>query len=66
MLHQEFYSFLNERGLGKQLLVRGGTLRALIDIQSSVFLFYRHKSNRFFRYILLWVRVAFGKIKQIY
>ncbi|WP_333258553.1 hypothetical protein [Microcoleus sp. S13_C5] len=39
MLHQEFYSFLSERGLGKQLLVRGGTWQALIDIRSSVFPF---------------------------
>ena len=39
MLHQEFYSFLSERGLGKQLLVRGGTWRALIDIRSLVFPF---------------------------
>jgi hypothetical protein len=40
MLHQEFSSFLNEGGLGKQLLVRGGTLRALIDIQPSVFPYF--------------------------
>jgi len=39
MLHQEHYSFISERGLGKQLLVRGGTLGALIDIRSSVFPF---------------------------
>ena len=46
ILHHEFYSFLSERGLGKQLLVRGGTLRVLIDILSSVFAFF-HKSNIF-------------------
>jgi hypothetical protein len=37
MLHRGFYSCLSERGSGKQLLLRGGTLRGLIDIRLSVF-----------------------------
>ena len=39
ILHHEFYSFLSERGLGKQLLVFSGILRVLIDTRSWVFIF---------------------------
>lgn len=39
-LHRGFDSCLNERGLGKQLLVLNGIWRVLIDILSSVFPFF--------------------------
>ncbi|MEG4419264.1 hypothetical protein QUA70_11735 [Microcoleus sp. LAD1_D5] len=65
--HQGFYSYLSERGSGKQLLVRGGIWRALIDILQSFFPFFIiTRVIGFSGYILLWVRVAFKKIKQIY
>ena len=67
--HQGFNSCLSERGLGKQLLGRGGIWRVLIDIGSSVFPYFivtsviridlREINSGAFRYLRGFIKPSF-------